>query len=326
MTIIEKIMGHLGRYQDAADTIKGWLTGKAGVEVAEGTLIDEMADMVAAVEPGGGAGSSDDFEITDASYLFYKGARTAIMDQLLRKIKGNKSFENTFCGCSNLKDVDLSAIDFSATTSLESAFKDSGVTAVSFGKQACAKDISFKDCFMRSFIKSLDFTEFVARADRFDSMCAYCYDLESFDFGGLVPNSASYANSMFAGCRSIEEILNYGVGGAIGQNTSFPCGSSGKQFALKRITFSKAFDNESYFAIRSAIKISYCSMERARFLEMIDTITDVSALGLTTAQSTITLTGNPCVTGLLPDGSTACETITDEDRAIATAKGWTIVE
>ena len=40
----------------------------------------------------------------------------------------------------------------------------------------------------------------------------------------------------------------------------------------------------------------------------------------------VIITGNPGVTGLLPDGVTACETITDEDRALVTARGWTLIE
>lgn len=79
------------------------------------------------------------------------------------------------------------------------------------------------------------------------------------------------------------------------------------------------------YAIRSAVDISYCSMERSGFLEMIGTITDVSALGLSESVTKIAITGNPCVTGTLSDG-TACDVLNDEDRSIATAKGWTLVE
>lgn len=82
---------------------------------------------------------------------------------------------------------------------------------------------------------------------------------------------------------------------------------------------------EGKYAIRSEINISYCNMERSGFLEMIDTITDVSSLSLSSSYKKITITGNPCVTGSLSDG-TACETLTDEDRSIATTKGWTLVE
>ena len=50
---------------------------------------------------------------------------------------------------------------------------------------------------------------------------------------------------------------------------------------------------------------------------MFNTLPDVSALGLNSNYTKITITGNPCV----KDG-----TLSSEDRAIATAKGWTLVE
>ena len=58
---------------------------------------------------------------------------------------------------------------------------------------------------------------------------------------------------------------------------------------------------------------------------MFNTLPDVSTQTYSENYKKITLTGNPCITGTLKDGTT-CETLTDEDRAIATNKGWTLVE
>lgn len=49
---------------------------------------------------------------------------------------------------------------------------------------------------------------------------------------------------------------------------------------------------------------------------MFGTLPDISGLTLSASYKNITITGNPCVT----DG-----TLTDEDKAIAIGKGWTIV-
>lgn len=69
-------------------------------------------------------------------------------------------------------------------------------------------------------------------------------------------------------------------------------------------------------AIRSAIYIPYCSFDRDGMVEMFNTLPDVSNLGLGANNVKITITGNPCIT----DG-----TLTDEDKMIATEKGWVLV-
>jgi hypothetical protein len=101
-----------------------------------------------------------------------------------------------------------------------------------------------------------------------------------------------------------------------GLSITFPNGTSvayvGK---LKRLTFRTDLPEGTY-SIRSAINIKYCSFDREGMIEMFNTLPDITAANVSASYKKITITGNPCVT----DG-----TLTEEDKAIATNKGWTLV-
>ena len=150
-----------------------------------------------------------------------------------------------------------------------------------------------------------------------------CNIIEKIDFSTIETSSVRAMYSIFEKCVKLKEIIGFSSVNIKQGNIGFPKGSSSKRYSLKRLTFRNDLPDGKY-AIRSAINISYCSMERSGFLEMIDTITDVSSLGLSASYTKITITGNPCVTGTLADG-TACDVLTDADLSIATSKGWTIV-
>lgn len=120
--------------------------------------------------------------------------------------------------------------------------------------------------------------------------------------------------SMFHNCRHLEEIVGFSAPyGNLTYPVGFPKGSSSTKYKLKRLTFR----TDLPCAIRSSIDIRFNSFDRNGMVEMFNTLPDVSALGLPDYKATIIITGNPCVT----DG-----TLTDEDRAIATNKGWYLTE
>lgn len=122
---------------------------------------------------------------------------------------------------------------------------------------------------------------------------------------------------MFDNCTKLEEIIGFSATNTAGVTIAFPVGASASsRMALKRLTFRTDLPDGVY-SIRSAINIKYCSFERDGMVEMFNTLPDVSGLGLSSSYTTITITGNPCVTNA---------TLTAEDEAIATAKGWTLVK
>ena len=350
MSAVEMIKTAIARIKAAKEKLKAWLTSN-GVTVPDGTKLDGMVEMLDDVSVSGG----DDWEIKDASYLFYNGARIDSINELLKHCKKVTNAEAMFSGCRTLTEIhDLVKVDFSEATSMRQMFQDcinvKSIDLTNFNTSN-VKNMSnmFYGCSSIEYIDTSNFnTHSVKEMASMFSGCSKikyidlsCFDtsnvtympmfffgcekLESVDFSAFDTSKVSNdMSSMFYNCISLKDITGFSAMNRAGLTVDFPKGSSSKRYALKRLTFRNDLPDGKY-AIRSAINISYCSMERSGFLEMIDTITDVSSLSLSASYKKITITGNPCVTGSLSDG-TACDTITDADRAIATSKGWTLVE
>lgn len=133
------------------------------------------------------------------------------------------------------------------------------------------------------------------------------------DFSAYPDFIATTFYNAFNGCTKLEGVLDFPAFYASGNYTIFPHGTKGSPVALKRLTFRTNLPAGFTKTTTSTHNLSYCSFERSGVLEMFGTLSDVSDIS---RAMTITLTGNPCVT----DGSLA-----DEDIAIATEKGWTVV-
>lgn len=139
------------------------------------------------------------------------------------------------------------------------------------------------------------------------------FSVPSQKYQGEIITSTSYRFISNSSLTSLEECLNIPVGYFRYGGTNI--GLSGTASAvkpLKRLTFCQS--DEGYYTKNYAknLPIQYCSFDRDGMLEVFNTIPDASEV---TATSTITITGNPCVT----DG-----TLTEEDIAIATAKGYVV--
>lgn len=156
----------------------------------------------------------------------------------------------------------------------------------------------------------------VSNVTTMESLFANCPVLQTVDFSSWNMAKVTAMSGIFSGCEALESILGFSAPNKAGITIGFPYGTSSAPMALKRLVFRTDLD-EGEYAIRSSINIKYCSFEREGMVEMFNTLTDISALGLSSSYTKITITGNPCVT----DG-----TLTDDDRAIATGKGWTLIE
>lgn len=131
----------------------------------------------------------------------------------------------------------------------------------------------------------------------------------------------NYGLQAFSKCTSLEGILDVHWVGTGYHRSIAPIGTADAPSALKRFTFHPEFVCTGL----ESFSLAYCSFERTGMVEFLNSLPDVSGSTLSAAYKAITITGNPCITGTLTDG-TACDVLTDEDRAIATNKGWTLVE
>ncbi len=250
-------------------------------------------DFPAAID-GISSGGGDDWYITDASYLFYNGARTDSVDALLAKCKGITDMRNMFNNCNQLTSLDVSGLDTGSVTNMYNAF--------------CG---SYR-------LTSLDVSNWnTGNVTSMQSTFELCSSLTSLNLSGWDTGKVVTMVRMFDNCTKLEEIIGFSATNTAGVTIAFPVGASASsRMALKRLTFRTDLPDGVY-SIRSAINIKYCSFERDGMVEMFNTLPDVSGLGLSSSYTTITITGNPCVTNA---------TLTAEDEAIATAKGWTLVK
>lgn len=128
-----------------------------------------------------------------------------------------------------------------------------------------------------------------------DYMCLYCTGLVKVD--GLSLPAATSVKEIFRYCENLEELLNLDFS-KVAKIEYFCTGAT----KLRRLTFSPEATKVPQFYIDDA------SFDREGMVEMFNSLPDGGSVA-------IMIMGNPCVT----DG-----TLTEDDIAIATAKGYTI--
>ena len=236
-------------------------------------------------------GISPDTIIDDACYLFYKGARLKIKDTLLPLCKNLTSISSMFNSCYELTSLDLSSLDTTNVTSMDGAFnncvslaylnldgwKTSKVTTMSNMFCGCKRIEDFH-------VSDWDVSNVGYMANMFDG----CLSMKRFDMSKWDTRNVKNMTAIFGGCSGLMEIIGFSAPAINGQRIGFPSGYEDERYALKRLTFRTDVENP----IRSDIDVSYCSFERAGFVEMFNSLPDISS---SDEIRRINITGNPCV-------------------------------
>lgn len=124
-----------------------------------------------------------------------------------------------------------------------------------------------------------------------------CFSLREVIFYTNRRTSITISGSYFTHCLNLEKIVFSGqYSMRLGENTFI------KLPSLKHLIFDLPLWSGTSFSIKG------CAFERSGLVEMFQ------SLPTTTGNKSITITGNP-----------GAEALTEEDKAIATAKGWTLV-
>ena len=284
------------------------------------TLLQTISD---ACDGGGGSGGGDDWYITNGQYLFYEGARLDARDAFLPRLKDITNIRYMFFSCTGLKELDVSKWDTSNVTSMQSAFAGcTGLKELDVSKWDTSKVKAMNDAFARckelkkidvsnwdtsnvtdmmfmfeqcSSLRELDMSKWnTSKVLYTKGMFSSCSNLKELDISNFDTSQVIMMDDMFKSCAILEKIVGFSATNKAGITIGFPSGSSSARYALKRLIFRTDLP-EGVYSIRSAIKIPYCSFYRDGMVEMFNTLPDVSGLGLTTAQSTITITGNLCL-------------------------------
>ena len=323
----------------------------SGLNTAEATLMTGMfcnCRLLLDLDVSG----FDTSNVTDMSQMFENCYKVLMLDVSQFNTSKVTKMASMFKGCTLVSDLDVTGFDTSNVTDMSymfdgcnsllsldvSSFDTSKVTDMSFMFRSMDK---VKRLDLRNFNTSLvqnmnymfadndaleevDISSFdTSKVTKMEYWFAHDRALKRINMSNIDTTNVSSFRDSFSGCNSLEEIIGFS---AMRSSTtiSFPSGSTSSPAALKRLTFRTDLA-EGQYAVRSAITLKYCSFEREGMVEMFNTLPDISGVSLSSSYKKITITGNPCITGTLADG-TACDVLTDEDRAIATNKGWTLVE
>lgn len=181
---------------------------------------------------------------------------------------------------------------------------------------ALCKDVEL--C-MGTFAESDSLTEFdskrfpdTSKCITFFGMFANCPWLVKADLSHLDCSSAAEGwflvglMGMFENCVRLEEVV-----GLLYKSSEKPCteGAFIGCTKLRRLTFAEDCGNYK----GTDISIANCNFDRSGMRELFNSLPTI------TNSSKLTITGNPCLTD-------PTDPLTAEDRAIATSKGWTLVE
>ena len=250
-------------------------------------------------------GGWDVSSATDMSYMFYNDANLTSIGNISSWNVGKvTSFEGMFLNCTSITSAGLGG------NGAFSSWNTASLTNTSRMFQSCK---SLKRVTMHNWNTSnLQNASFM-----FQNAGITILEMTGWDTTNLTNIS-----SMFAGCMNLTSIYKFSAVGVTSANTyAFPTGTSTSNRAeLSSLTFKTGLDSGKY-AFRSNIDLKYCSFYISAAQVMFNSLPDIKPLRYT---RNITLTGNPCVTGVGVDGA-SCDTLTDSMKAVAVSKGWNIV-
>lgn len=165
----------------------------------------EMAAAITNLPTGGGA----NFEITDASYLFYRNARIDVINELLALCKNVIDTEYMFSDCSALTSLDLSSFDTSKVTNMQNIFYSCyNLKYLNISSFDTSKVRSFLYFFYNCRgLTSLDLRNFdTTGAYNMSFMFNGCNNLKSLDLSSFNTSKVTSMTGMFGSCNSLTRL------------------------------------------------------------------------------------------------------------------------
>ena len=287
------------------------------------------------------AGGGNDIAITNATYLFYNGYRMDAMEELLASLSSPERADYMFQNAKELKEVDISGVDWSKCTAVHGMFANSGLTRIDLSGCDFALAVGsgmFRGCENLVEIIGVAFPSHKIIDDFFPKGTATKpYKLERLTFKEGVLSCGdidiSYCNmdrdgaiELFSSLSDYSTIQGdelpvqgYRMITLIGN----PCVTGTKDTYIEDTE--RASDiNDLYYAMRNndleeVTVTTKLGEVKTLTLDQVDEQMADDAVYLTDEEFPVRAT----ITITFPMD---CETLTDEDRAIATKKGWKIVE
>lgn len=238
--------------------------------------------------------SSLDFsKVTSMDYMFqYSQIKNVIFNSLSNPVLTNT--RRMFAFADHLASIDLTNFDMSKVTLMEGMFSNA------------SEVISIK--LPMSIIK--------VSGDS-GSIFASCRSLIDLDIGGLDFSNATNANFLFSSCRNLETLPMLNTSSVTSANQMF--------FGCTKLTTIPAYDFSQVTNLGSfvngctALTSIHCTGMKVNF--------NISASTLFTREALLEIINNCATvttTRILTMGATNLAKLTDEDKLLATNKGWTL--
>ena len=265
--------------------------------------------------------ASGGIKITNASYLFYYGARIDYMNELLALCESITDMQYMFYFCESLTDLDLSSLDTSKVTNMQyvfnycskltdldlSNFNTNNVTNMKYMFSNCKK------------LTSLNLSNFnTSNVTSMDNMFEHCNVLTELNLSGFNTSKVTSMNRMFNGCNALTELdlSGFDASNVIKVGTMFDwCRALTKFKCFKNL--GKGYTQKSNNYNNYKLDFSYSSLEYESLMDIINNLYDLNltydvANGGTLYRQSLVL------------GSTNLAKLTEEEIAIATNKGWNV--
>lgn len=340
---------YLTQLQADKQTLVNNLVAK-GVEATNDETFTSLVPKVADIQAGGG----EDFEITDASYLFYSNARNNIMDLLMSKIKQPTKAEYMFYQNKDMETIDVRNIDFSKCTTI------SNFASLSSSNKTL-KHIYLPNDFSsltnmahltdyRWYIYDLDLSNMVVPNE---VSCTYTFAQTRYVSSIKFPNlKVNYAQDMFRGSgfykdETLTEYFDLDISSLDFSKCTYMNGMFREattksiihdNFDLSMVNnigsmFSSNFKLENLCSLKnlgkaytqktanySSYTLGLSNCTNLTYESLMNVINGLYDLNLTYDVAN----GGTLYTQKLQLGATNLAKLTEDEIAIATAKGWTV--
>lgn len=133
-----------------------------------------------------GNAESSNVKITDASYLFYKGARLNYVNEFLSLCKKVTTTDHMFYYCDSLRTLDLSNFDTSNVTNMYYMFAQCAV------------------------MNNLNVSNFdTSKVTNMASMFYYCQTIQNLDLSSFDTSNVNSIGSIFSGCSKLGNLKSF---------------------------------------------------------------------------------------------------------------------
>lgn len=314
----------------------------ASIELPTPRTVEEALLYKLCVKGVGNGGSSAEIKLDNASYLFYCGYRLGAMDELLAALESPVRADYMFYDTNDLKEVDLSGVDWSKCTGIFNMFSGSGLERIDLSgcNFALAKGSgAFAGCSELKEILGVAFPDYRIMDDFFPKGTASnLYKLERLTFKEGVLScgniNISYCNMDRDGAVELFNSLS-DYSKVTGDDLPVQGYRTITLIGNPCVTGIKKVYTEEETSIEDINDI-YRAMNKNEMNEITFTTRTGNVMTLTLEQIDEQIMDRETyldewedfpVTAVLPVIlDVECETLTDEDRAIAARKRWALVE